>query len=79
MLMPAATASPVLTQGATGAPGSTAAAAAAAAAAIMQNGATNGPLGSCVVTSVPLTPGIQQVRIRLFKDLYNILPKAFLL
>ena len=61
MLMPAVTASPVLTQGATGTPGSTAAAA-AAAAAIMQNGAPTGPVGSCAVT-VPSTPGIQQVSI----------------
>ena len=60
--MPAVTASPVLTQGASGTPGSTAAAAAAAAAAIMQNGAANGPIGSCAVTVVPSTPGIQQVR-----------------
>ena len=63
--MPAVTASPVLTQGASGTPGSTAAAAAAAAAAIMQNGAANGPIGSCAVTVVPSTPGIQQVRSNL--------------
>ena len=53
--MPAVTVSPVLTQGATGTPGSTAAAA-AAAAAIMQNGTPTGPVGSCAVT-VPSTPG----------------------
>ena len=58
--MPAVTASPVLTQGATGTPGQTAAA--AAAAAIMQNGASTSPLGSCAVTVVPSMPGIQQVR-----------------
>ena len=57
--MPAVTASPVLTQGATGTPGQTAA---AVAAAIMQNGASTSPLGSCAVTVVPSMPGIQQVR-----------------
>ena len=63
MLMPAVTASPVLTQGATGTPGSSAAAAAAAAAAIMQNGAATVPqIGSCAAPVVPSTPGIQQVR-----------------
>ena len=63
MLMPAVTASPVLTQGATGTPGSSAAAAAAAAAAIMQNGAATVPIGSCAATAVPSTPGIQQVSL----------------
>ena len=80
MLMPAVTASPVLTQGASGTPGSTAAAAAAAAAAIMQNGAANGPIGSCAVTVVPSTPGIQQVRSNefLFSKSYSIedIPKS---
>ena len=80
--MPAVTASPVLTQGASGTPGSTAAAAAAAAAAIMQNGAANGPIGSCAVTVVPSTPGIQQVRPNefLFSKSYLIegIPKSYI-
>ena len=74
MLMPAVTASPVLTQGATGTPGSSAAAAAAAAAAIMQNGAATVPqIGSCAAPVVPSTPGIQQVRDACFKHLITLL------
>ena len=68
MLMPAVTASPVLTQGATGTPGSSAAAAAAAAAAIMQNGAATVPqIGSCAAPVIASTPGIQQVRFQVTK------------
>ena len=77
MLMPAVTASPVLTQGATGTPGSSAAAAAAAAAAIMQNGAATVPqIGSCAAPVVPSTPGIQQVRDTCFKHLITLLNYA---
>ena len=67
--MPAVTASPVLTQGATGTPGSSAAAAAAAAAAIMQNGAATVPqIGSCAAPVIASTPGIQQVREIIFQQ-----------
>ena len=61
MPVPAVTASPILAQGASDTSESTAAAD-AASATIMQNGAANGPIGSCAVTVVPSTPGIQQVR-----------------
>ena len=66
MLMPAVTASPILTQGPAGNPGSTA----AAVVAIMQNGTPPaGPVGSGTVTVVPSAPTIQQVSSVIYNTL----------